>query len=243
MKFGATEKVVAVVVAGCAVLAAIRYIDRTPPRRLASLLGITVTVSDMQKPTPSPSTRADLAIDSTSASLGVVAVQTFSGPTLVRQGTGTAVSSDGLVLTTVAIAPYGSGSFVYQVSTAGGQVLRARRVTGDSATGLVLLKAESGNFDAVLFAEEAPAVAGAQLEATGARVVLSRFSLILLPTWLISNDGSVLSLDRSYGHQFDGARLLDSAGRSVGVLRWATVPTLIHSGRINAFLEKYLNTK
>jgi len=233
---------VLVVALAIASLLAVRYIDRIPPERLASLMGITVTVSDLSV-TPSPSPRVTPAGGDQTATLGSVAVQTFAGPRLVRQGPGTAVSADGLILTTIAAAPYGSGSYVYQVATPRGQLLRARRVASDQASGLALLKADATDLDAVLFDETQTLFAGQGLEAVSAAVQLSTFISQRLPVWVVwvSHDGAAtLSLDRSLGLGFNGARLVDQSNRSVGVLRYGTGPVFVSAATINAFLESYL---
>jgi hypothetical protein len=244
MKFRPAWTMGVVVILVCASLLGVRYIDRTDPQRLASLLGITVTVSDLHQ-TPSPSPRVTPVGGDQTALLGSVAIQTFLGPTLVRQGPGTAVSSDGLILTTVATAPYGSGSYVYQVATPRGQVLRAYRVASDRASGLVLLKVEATNLEAVLFVDTPASVffAGAQLEAVASQIQVSTFSNLRLPVWVvgISQDSQpLLSLDRAFGPLFYGARVVDQAQRSVGMLRYGATSSLIHSSTINTFIDAYL---
>ncbi len=239
-----------VVALGGAAVWAVSYIEHTPPQQLAALLGFTVSVSDIgatPKPTPSPAGGPSSFLTPINANassvLGAVAVQTFSGPVLIRQGAGTAVSVDGLVLTTVATAPYGSGSFVYQVATSRGQLLRARRVASDAATGLVLLKTEVNNLDAVLFSEEVLLSSGAHLEAVSAQISASKFITMRLPVWVVwSDEGrqTMLSVDRAYAHAMNGARLIDALGRSIGLVRNGTLPSLITASHINAFLDRYL---
>jgi len=231
-----------VVVLACASLLAVRYIDRIPPERLASLMGITVTVSDLGI-TPSPSPRVTPARGDQTATLGSVAVQTFSGPALIRQGPGTAVSADGLILTTITAAPYGSGSYVYQIATPRGQLLRARRVASDPTSGLALLKADATDLDAVLFDASQTQFAGQGLEAISASVLFSKFISQRLPVWVVwvSQDGAAtLSLDRSLGLTFNGSRLVDQSNRSVGILRYASSPVFVSAATINTFLESYL---
>ena len=109
------------------------------------------------------------------AALGSVAVQTFAGASLIRQGPGTAVSADGLILTNIVAAPYGTGGYVYQIATPRGDVLRAKWVAWDKATGLTLLKAEATNLDAVLFDAARGLVRGQSLEAIAAQVLFSKF--------------------------------------------------------------------
>lgn len=226
-------------------LIAIRYIGHIPSGRLASLLGITVTVSDLQA-TPSSSPRTTPIGGDQSALLGSVVVQTFRGAFLVRQGPGTAVSSDGLILTTTAVAPYGSGSYVYQIATSRGQVVRAKRVASDKALGLTLLKAEGAEFDAILF-DTTPAsavFAGQQLEAISGQVLVSTFTTQRLPVWVVAvvRDTHIeLSMDRNFATIFNGARILNQSGSSIGLLQFNPNPFLLSPQSINAFIDTYLN--
>ncbi len=241
MKFRSAWTLAIVVVLACLAVWAVSYIERIPPKRLASLLGITVTVSDINSPGVSPSPRFTPVGGDVASSMGLVAVQTFSGPALIRQGTATAVSADGLILTTSLAAPYGSGSYLYQVATPRGQILRAVRVASDAASGLVLLKADATDLDAVLFDVSSP-VAGQQLQAVSSQIQVSQFVPIRLPVWVVwSASRTTLSLDRSFISSVLGARLVDAQGRSVGMVGLSTQPTFIDAGVINAFIEKYLS--
>lgn len=240
----------AVVVAGCVVLWAINYVDRIPLHRLAALLGVSITMSDMHEGSPTPSVTPHLASrdtsgdNGTSAALSIVAVQTFDGPALVRQGAGVAVSTDGLILTTTTVAPYGSGSYIYQIATSGGQLLRARRVASDVKNGLVLLLADINNFDAVFFDTNASVASGVQLEAISAQIVLSHFAVTRLPAWVVWSGEpmyTALSLDRAYGYRMDGALLVDGNDYPVGVLHWSAQPSLIGAVQIHEFLDRYLS--
>lgn len=240
MKLGRSWKAAGVLVLGGAAIWLVSFIKHIPPQKLASLLGISVSVTEddvTPKPTPTPAPVND------SSTLGTVAVQTFSGPVLIRQGSGTAVSADGLVLTTAVTAPFGSGSFIYQIATPRGQLLRARRVASDAATGLALLKVDANDLDAVLFDAKSPLSAGSQWEAVSAQVVASKFVALRLPVWVVSSVGdrqTVLSMDHAYAVAFNGARLIDASGRSVGLIRNASQPLLIPAALINTFLERYL---
>ena len=224
----------------CAV-GAISLFEQIPPQRLAALLGISVSVSDGARgispsPSSSPSSHDGLTAEA------VVSVQAFLGPTLVRQGSGVSVSSDGLVLTNIAAAPYGSGAYVYQVVLSRGDVLRASRVAFDSVTGLVLLKIDGDSFDAVLFDETVSLSAGMQLEAIAADIQFVQFFVKRLPLWVAWSNGSrvELSMDRTLGGALHGARVVDQYGRSLGVFSWTGRPTLIDAKKINRFIDTYL---
>jgi S1-C subfamily serine protease len=236
---------IVVVAFGSAAMWSIQYIDRIPAHRLAALLGLSVSVPETTPtPTPTPSNRLTPADAGQSDALGTVAVQTFSGPVLVRQGAGTAVSVDGLVLTTSFAAPYGSGSYVYQVATSRGQLLRAKRVANDIPNGLVLLKTDANDLDVVLFDQDTQLAAGDELRAVSAQMVASRFVFMSLPAWVVWSDAArqtVLSMDRAYTGTLQGARLITESGSSVGLVRTAAQPGMISAETVNAFLEKYLS--
>ena len=246
MKHGAIVRITAVVALAVAAGAAVLYLDHLPPSRLASLLGISVTVSDLQhSPTPLPSVSVLPVSDQVPAlSLSTVAVQTFSGPTLVRAATGTVVTSDGLIITTTAGAPYGSGSFVYQVATAKGALLRARRVAFDGAAGLVLLKAEGADMDAATLGSVPAARAGEQLTILGATVALSQYVPVVLQAsvvYAIRQSDPVLSWDRTLLPILTGARIVDRTGLTIGLLRPGGTG-IIPASAMDEFLRRQLNS-
>lgn len=246
MKLGPIGRVVTLTVLVIAVVAAIAYIERVPSHRLASLFGVTVTVTDMKSPTPSPSVSVVPLDDRLPAlSLGTVAVQTFSGSHLVRTAAATAVTSDGLFVTTTAAAPYGSGSFIYQIATSQGSVVRAVRVAYDAKSGLILLKADGLDVGTIGFAAEPGIRAGDVLDAVGATFALSHYVPVVVPmTVVYSPDGihAVLSYDRSFASLLAGSRLVDAAGRAIGIYS-NTASGFIGAADISAFTDRYLSQK
>jgi putative serine protease PepD len=232
MKFGLLWKVIATALLGCAMLWAISFLNRIPLHRITALIGVQPEVAVSVTPTPDAS-----------VSLSDVAVQTFSGPLLVRQGSGVVVSADGLILTTTSVAPYGSGSFTNQVALSRGQILRARRMTSDPATGLALLKVDAGDLDAVLFEPSILVGPGASVQAVAATFMFSKFTTVRLPVWVAwMNDDQVagLSIDHAYGPTMSGARLVNADKKSIGLFNWTGRPTFIGAAKINGFLEQYL---
>ncbi|HUO75821.1 MAG TPA: hypothetical protein VMU12_02840 [Candidatus Paceibacterota bacterium] len=243
MKFGPIGRVVALCALIVAVVGAIAYLERVPSRRLASLFGVSVTVSDLHSPSPSPTPSVIALSDRLPAlSIGSVAVQTFSGSTLVRTAAATAVTSDGLFVTTSAAAPYGSGSFVYQIATSQGSVVRARRVAYDAVAGLVLLKADNIDVGTVAFSADAQIRAGDELDAVGATFALSHYVPVVLPLSVVySPDGTsaVLSYDRTFTNLLAGARIVDGDGHAVGIFS-GTSAGIVGATSINAFIDGYL---
>ena len=241
MKLGPIGRVVALTLFVVLVVGAIAYIERLPVPRLASLFGVSVTVSDLKSPTPSPSV-IPLSDRLPALSLGTVAVQTFAGSQLIRTAAATAVTSDGLFVTTTTAAPYGSGSFTYQLATSQGSVVRARRVAYDARTGLTLLKADGLDVGTVDFAPDVQLRAGDQLDAVGATFALSHYVPVVLPVEVVySPDGvsAVLSYDRTFTVLLAGARLVDTASREVGIYT-NSAAGLISAAAISAFTDTYL---
>ncbi len=239
MKLGPVGKAVVVVAVAVCALIAIRALDAVPASRLASFLGITVTVSDLS-PTVSPSLTPRPTGYLSELSRGTVAVQTFRAASLVATGSGTVVSSDGLILTTSLAAPYGSGSYVYQVATTDGEVLRAVGVW--RVSGFVLLKVQATDLDAVLFEAETPK-SGDQVTVVGAFLSLSQYVPVIVPAvipYAAESRNTVISIDRALLPSLYGARVVDGSGRSIGLIQ-PTYPLarLLSAADINAALEKY----
>lgn len=231
MKSGQLIKFLGVLVMLILSLASIRWLDR----RSASNTPIK-TLS----PTASPS----LVTGQVPTLTGSVAIQTFAGSSLVRTAAATVVASDGLIVTTSVAAPYGSGSYVYQVMTSSGDVVRAQRVAYDSATGLVLLKVQGAETGVVLF-DTVSLRAGDEVRIIGATVALSRYTPVALPAdiaYALDDRTVAVSVDRSYVPVLHGARVVDAQGHTVGIFRPGTTPGIISAAAVNALLERYLSS-
>lgn len=239
MNFGFSWRIagMGVLIAGIAVLVA--FFDRIPARRLFSTSGITVTLSEAS-PTPTPS-RVPLGrviVD------GAVAVQTFSGATLIGGVSALSVSADGLVLTTTKAAPFGAG-FVYQIVTSSGSIVRARRVATDPSTGLVLLGADSGVGNSVFFDESRSVGAGDVLTATGVFFQFSELVPFQVPISVVYSIPHrlemVFAMDRSLQAISLGSALVDDTGHVIGVMSGsASAPKFIYAVQVNAFLQRTL---
>jgi hypothetical protein len=235
MKYGPVWKMTGVVVLVILAGAAIVFLDHIPLRRITSLAPTPTT-----KPTPSTQPNSEVS----ALSLGTVAIQTFSGSRLVRSGSGAVVSSDGLIITTSAVAPYGSGSYVYQVATPTGALLRATNAWRDGS-GLVLLKVAATDLDAVLFSEQIPLEAGSTVGLVGAFVQLSHYVPVAMPAvipYVTDTHEIPLSFDRVFAGLLLAARVIDDAGHSLGLVQLgAGYPRMIPAATLNAFVERYLS--
>ncbi len=231
MKIGPIIKMTGLVLLACLSIAVIRYLDSATAPKTA--------VISKSTPALSPVISQDLS----SLSLGTIAIQTFSGSTLVRSGSGSVISADGLIVTLAYVAPYGSGSYTYQVATSAGSLLRAKAVW--RASGLVLLKVAANDLNAVSFDDEIP-VTGAKLTAVGALTSTLRYIPIVLRADLAFTDQAsdiALAFDRTYMSQLAGARIIEENGHSVGLVQPGTYGKLIPASVINTVIDQYLGQK
>jgi hypothetical protein len=176
-------------------------------------------------------------------SMGTVAVRTLAGAQAVRTAAGTIITSDGLVVTTAAGAPYGTG-YSYRIVTSRGTTVAARRVAYDAQHALVLLDAELSDSGVVPFSDQAPR-AGDPLTAVSAGISGDRYAPVIVPVAVVSAhaDGQlVLSLDRTFVSALAGARLVDRAGATIGLLRAGTAIGMVPASAVNAFVARYLDT-
>ena len=236
MKSAPLWKVTGLALFVLAVAAAILFVERLP----------FFTVSDLRTPGPQVTASAQsLPAQIPALSLGTVSIQTFAGPISVRTGSGTVISSDGLILTTVTVVPYGSGSYAYQVATADGQLLRAKTVWRDRS-GLVLLKVPATDLQTVSFDNDAPIQAGTDLSIVGAFVHLSRYIPVILPAkvpFLADTNDIPLSIDRTFWTMLAGARATDNAARAVGIVQLnGAYPRLVSAAIINESIKRYLDS-
>jgi hypothetical protein len=233
MKLGPIWKIGAVILLLLASAMAIHFLDHIPARR---------PIIETPIVQPSPSSQP-LTEQVSSLALGTVAVQTFSGSTLIRLGSGTVVSSDGLIITTSAVAPYGPGSYIYQIATATGSLLRASSVLHDSS-GLVLLKVNASELNTVLFDENISFQAGTDVVLVGAFVRLSHYTSIVIPAvvpYVTDGRDIPLSAAPAFTSMLAAARVVDPSGHSLGLVQLGgAYPRMIPAVVLNAFIERYL---
>lgn len=187
--------------------------------------------------TPSPNEWSNLAASTMQSS---VAVQTFSGNQVARFGTGTVVSSDGLIVTVADVVPQTSPAAVYQVS-ANGRVLRAHIVRRDFVRNLALLKADVGDLSIARMTQTRPLV-GTPLAIVGGIVDVSVYAPFFAHGWLSYDIGQFGVLDADFRPTIAGGRVLDADARQVGIvfLRSGQV-RIVWTDQIDAFVQEYLD--
>lgn len=187
--------------------------------------------------TPTPTEWSNLAAGATPSS---VAIQTFSGNLIARFGTGTIVSSDGLIVTVADVVPILSPSAVYQI-VLNGRVLRAHVVKRDFSRNLALLKADVADLTIAQMTQTRPLL-GAPLALVGGIVDVSLYAPFFSHAWLSYDVDRYGVLDADFRPTLAGARVLALDSRQVGIvfLRAGQV-RVTWTDRIDAFVQEYLN--
>lgn len=200
-------------------------------------------------PTDQPSTRVSPASTPpqdawqqavSDAALSTVAVQTFKDDRVLRFGSGSILSSDGLLVTTADTVPYVSGSAVYQVAYED-RILRGQVVLRDWRANLALVKVDASNLNVAGLAAGANIQSGKDLMVSGKMVSFSKPGVFSQRAVLAYLAGTEVILDTSANNFLSGARAITIDGEGLGIvfLRNGRVQ-LIGSDTINDFLQKYL---
>lgn len=213
------------------------------------ILQLAPTTPDTNQPTPSaipeeqrPGIWQKVVSD---VSLNVVAVQTFQGSRLLRQGSGIVLSSDGLIVTTYDAAPArpasGSGGpYLYQIAY-GDKVLRAKLVARDYRQNLSLLKVDVSDLGIIPLSDSIPHTAGRELLLVGKFVDLSRpVDFAQRAIVHFATDKSI-ALDTTTSAIISGSAALDISGKALGMAYVRGGKTyLIPVATLKGFLEGYL---
>ena len=176
------------------------------------------------------------------AGLSMVAVQTFDGPRLIKSGSGTVVSSDGIIFTPYETVPYGTGSYIYQVAV-GDNVYRATVVARQHPRNLALLKIQTPGLTIGRLVATDDFPVGRQVALVSATIVLSHMAPQALYGSIVSSEGRQVILDADRTLVTAGAQVVISDGGVLGsaVIRSGRV-SLIPSSEISEFLETYLQS-
>lgn len=188
------------------------------------------------EPTPEP---GEWAVLVSSAKPSTVAVQTFQNGRVVRSGTGTVVSADGLIVTVVDVVPFGYRTV--QVVTSA-QVLRGAVVARDTKTNLALVKVEGQDMPVASFVRAHPPV-GTPLALVGSIVDFSAYQPLFAHGWLSHDFVTYSVLDAAFQEALGGVRVLTQGGQQAGIgfLRGTQV-RMVRSAQVQAFIDGYLDT-
>jgi small nuclear ribonucleoprotein (snRNP)-like protein len=153
--------------------------------------------------------------------LSTVAIQSFKGGKLVREGSGIVISSDGVMLTTFDVV---AGADVYQVLH-GDKILRAQLVRYDDFKNLALLKVAVADMSVTRIERSYQFQPGQDVVVSGKMVELSTpvvFAQRGMVSYILSKD---IIIDTKPSYFLSGSKVINNLGVVVGMsyLRSETV--------------------
>ena len=168
--------------------------------------------------------------------LSTVAVQSFKGGKIIREGSGIIISSDGIIVTTFDIV---SGSDILQIFHKD-KILRAKLVKYSSFKNLAILKIESANLDVARLDTNYQFQSGQEVVISGKIIKLSSpaaFAQKGMVSYVFSKD---ILLDTESRYFLSGSKTTNTSGFIVGMayLREGSV-RLITAEAIDNFVKEY----
>lgn len=169
-----------------------------------------------------------------------VAVQSFSGGTLIRYGSGIILTQDGLFATLNSIVPVNAG--VIQVTNSG-KIYKAKVVFRDYTKNIAIVSmAEENNLQVVRLRLESP-VLGQKLLVFAEAVDFSEDKPLINEALVsqVEKNSSQFKLALSYEPSFYGAAITDNEGMVLGLLDFRNQkPAVIMSKTLDNVLNAYL---
>lgn len=211
-----------------------------PPNHfLATISQPAVTPTPLATEAPMPNEWSALTSDADPSS---VLIQTFQGGRVIRSGTGTIMSSDGLIVTVTDVVPFTSPSATYQV-IAGERFIRAQVVRRNYQQNLALLKADVGDLTIAQTTATRPLV-GSPLAIVGGISEVSRYRPYFVHGWLSYDLDEYAGLDTAFVPTLAGGRAMTADGRQVGVVFLRSERVLmVWMEAIQAFVSEYLGER
>jgi len=168
--------------------------------------------------------------------LNTVAIQSFKGGKIAREGSGIIISSDGVVITTLDVI---SGADVLQVFHKD-KILRAKVIRYDGFKNLALLKVDSADMDVTRLDRNYQFQPGQDVIVSGKIVELSNsvvFAQRGMISYVFSKD---IIVDTEPNYFLSGSKVINKSGVVVGMsyLRNGTV-RLITSETMDNFVKSY----
>ncbi|OGN02508.1 MAG: hypothetical protein A2655_02170 [Candidatus Yanofskybacteria bacterium RIFCSPHIGHO2_01_FULL_43_42] len=168
--------------------------------------------------------------------LSTVAVQSFKGGNIIREGSGIVVSSDGIIITTFDVI---SGADVLQVFHKD-KILRAKVMRYDGFKNLALLKVNSADMDVTRFDRNYQFQPGQDMVVSGKMVELSNSAVFAqrgMISYILSKD-TVMDTEPNYF--LSGSKVISNSGIVVGMsyLRNGSVH-LITAETMDDFVKSY----
>ncbi|HXK40609.1 MAG TPA: serine protease [Candidatus Paceibacterota bacterium] len=171
--------------------------------------------------------------------LNTVAIQSFKGGNMVREGSGIVISSDGVVITTFDVI---SGADVLQVFHRD-KILRAKVIRYDGIKNLALLKVDSADMDVTRLDRDYQFQPGQDVIVSGKMVELSNsvvFAQRGMISYILSKD---IVIDTEPNYFLSGSKVINNSGIVVGMsyLRSGAV-RLITSEAIDDFVKSHFES-
>ena len=171
--------------------------------------------------------------------LNTVAIQSFKGGSMVREGSGIVISSDGVVITTFDVI---SGADVLQVFHRD-KILRAKVIRYDGIKNLALLKVDSADMDVTRLDRDYQFQPGQDVIVSGKMVELSNsvvFAQRGMISYILSKD---IVIDTEPNYFLSGSKVINNSGIVVGMsyLRSGAV-RLITSEAIDDFVKSHFES-
>ena len=171
--------------------------------------------------------------------LNTVAIQSFKGDKIIREGSGMVISSDGIIITTFDVI---AGADVHQISY-GDKILRAQLVRYDGFKNLALLKVPAIDMSVTRLERNHQLQPGQDVVVSGKVIKLSSsstFAQRAMISYILSKD-TIIDTEPSYF--LSGSKVINNSGIVVGMvyLRKGTV-RLITSEIMDDFVKNYFET-
>ncbi len=188
-------------------------------------------------PTPMPNISSDFWQKIVSDHiLNTVAIQSFKGGKIIREGSGMTISSDGIIITTFDVI---AGADVYQVFY-GDKILRAQLVRYDGFKNLALLKVSATDMNVTRLERNHKLQSGQDVVVSGKVVELfspAVFAQKGMISYILSKD---IVIDTESNYFLSGSKTINNSGIVVGMayLRSGTV-RLITSETMDDFVKSY----
>jgi len=172
------------------------------------------------------------------AEANVVAIQVFNGAQLVRSGSGSIVSSDGLIVTVNDLVP--NRTYIYQILSSD-KIFRGTVVAQDARSNLALIKVEATNLNITPFSQNQNYQLGTELLLAGRIVDLSRGELFAQRGMIQYLSSGHPIIDTTMKTYLNGAEAVVLDGSVIGLttIRQNRV-SLLTVKNIQDFLAQYL---
>ena len=171
--------------------------------------------------------------------LSTVAIQSFKGGKIVKEGSGMVISSDGVIITTFDVT---AGADVFQVLH-GDKILRAQQVRYDGSKNLALLKVAATDMNVTRLERNYQFQSGQDVVVSGKTVELSSPTVFAQRGMISYILSKVIVIDTEPRYFLSGSKVINNSGIVVGIsyLRSGAVH-LITAEAMDDFIKNYFES-